>query len=149
MANVNIKFNGKEFLLSCENGQEEHLEELANNLNSKFNELKNSLGNIGENKLLLITSIKVMDEYYETKKKIEQKKNELNNLTEKFKELKKLVIEYKDNKENEIQNLNKDQLNLKSEIEKTKDNYENILEKTTSQIEQFLEKVNNQDNSVQ
>mgnify|MGYP001444001957 CR=1 FL=1 len=149
MANVNIKFNGKEFLLSCENGQEEHLEELANNLNSKFDELKNSLGNIGENKLLLITSIKVMDEYYETKKKIEQKKNELNNLTEKFKELKKLVIEYKDNKENEIQNLNKDQLNLKSEIEKTKDNYENILEKTTSQIEQFLEKVNNQDNSVQ
>ena len=74
MANVNIKFNGKEFLLSCENGQEEHLEELANNLNSKFDELKNSLGNIGENKLLLITSIKVMDEYYETKKKIEQKK---------------------------------------------------------------------------
>ena len=149
MANVNIKFNGKEFLLSCEDGQEEHLEELANNLNSKFDELKNSLGNIGENKLLLITSIKVMDEYYETKKKIEQKKNELNNLKEKIKELKKLVIEYKDNKENEIQNLNKDQLNLKSEIEKTKDNYENILEKTTSQIEQFLEKVNNQDNSVQ
>ena len=70
MANVNIKFNGKEFLLSCEDGQEEHLEELSIYLNNKFNDLKNSLGSIGENKLLLITSIKVMDEYFETKKKL-------------------------------------------------------------------------------
>ena len=75
MANVNIKFNGKEFLLSCENGQEEHLEELSNFLNEKFNSLKNSLGNIGENKLLLITSISVMDEYFETKKKNRSTKN--------------------------------------------------------------------------
>ena len=69
MANVNIKFNGKEFLLSCEDGQEEHLEELAIYFNEKFNSLKSNLGNIGESKLLLITSISVLDEYYETKKK--------------------------------------------------------------------------------
>ena len=81
MANVNIKFNGKEFLLSCEDGQEDHLEELSNHLNNKFDDLKSSLGNIGENKLLLITSITVMDEYFETKKKVEQKKKELNDLT--------------------------------------------------------------------
>ena len=149
MANVNIKFNGKEFLLSCEDGQEEHLEELANNLNSKFDQLKDSLGNIGENKLLLITSIKVMDEYYETKKKIEEKKDELKNLTEKFKELKKLVVEYKDIKEQEIKNLNNDQSSLKNEIEKSKDNYEFILEKTTLQIKQFLEKAKTKDSSVQ
>ena len=72
MANVNIKFNGKEFLLSCDDGQEEHLEELSQHLNKKFAGLKTSLGNIGENKLLLITSIKVMDEYFETKKKVEE-----------------------------------------------------------------------------
>ena len=36
MANVNIKFNGKEFLLSCDDGQEEHLEELALYLSEKF-----------------------------------------------------------------------------------------------------------------
>ena len=75
MANVNVKFNGKDFLLSCEDGQEEHLEELANNLNNKFEELKSDLGNIGENKLLLITAIKVMDEYFETKKKLIKKQN--------------------------------------------------------------------------
>ena len=71
MGNVNIKFNDKDYLLSCEDGQEEHLEELSLNLNKKFNNLKFELGNIGENKLLLISSIKIMDEYFETKKKIE------------------------------------------------------------------------------
>ncbi len=77
MANVNIKFNGKEFLLSCEDGQEPHLKELSEQLNQKFENLKKNLGNIGENKLLLITSIKIIDEYFETKKKIEEKKKEL------------------------------------------------------------------------
>ena len=91
MANVNIKFNGKDFLLSCDDGQEEHLEELSQHLNQKFNDLKNNLGNIGENKLLLITSIKIMDEYFETKKKINEKKKELENLSSRFKELKTLV----------------------------------------------------------
>ena len=88
MANVNIKFNGKEFLLSCDDGQEEHLEELLTHINKKFNNLKNDLGNIGENKLLLITSVQIMDEYFETKKKVEQKKTELQNLSNKFRELK-------------------------------------------------------------
>jgi len=109
MANVNIKFNGKEFLLSCDDGQEEHLEELSIHLNQKFNKLKNSLGNIGENKLLLITSIKIMDEYFETRKKIDEKKQELKNLSNKFRELKSLVYEYKEIKEQEIERLNKEQ----------------------------------------
>ena len=73
MANVSIKFNNKEFLLACEDGQEEHLEELLIQINKKFNNLKNDLGNLGENKLLLITAVKIMDEYYETKKKVNQK----------------------------------------------------------------------------
>ena len=140
MANVNIKFNGKEFLLSCDDGQEEHLEELSVYLNEKFNNLKNSLGNIGENKLMLITSIKVMDEYYETKKKIEKQKIELNNITERFKELKSLVYEYKNEKEKEIINLREDQTKVKSEIDSQKIIYENLVDKATSEIESFIEK---------
>ena len=105
MANVSIKFNGKEFLLSCEDGQEEHLEELLIQINQKFNNLKNDLGNLGENKLLLITAVKVMDEYYETKKKVDQKKNELRDLSNKFKELKTLIYDYRDKKELEINSL--------------------------------------------
>tara|TARA_B100000886_G_scaffold313219_1_gene249713 strand:+ start:1426 stop:1872 length:447 start_codon:yes stop_codon:yes gene_type:complete len=148
MANVNIKFNGKEFLLSCDDGQEDHLEELSMHLNKKFENLKNDLGNIGENKLLLITSIKIMDEYFETKKKISEKKNELENLKKKFLEIKKLVYEYKDDKEAEIKNLLNNHQDLKSEIDKTKLDYEKVLDEATSEIDKFIEKVN-QDNSVQ
>ena len=144
MANVNIKFNGKEFLLSCENGQEEHLEELSIHLNEKFNNLKSTLGNIGENKLLLITSITVMDEYFETKKKVDQKITELKNLTEKFKELKSLVYEYKEKKENEINQLNKEQLQFKNLIDESKDGYEKIIDHTTNEIESFIKKASSE-----
>ncbi len=142
MANVNIKFNGKDFLLSCDDGQEEHLEELSLHLNQKFNDLKNNLGNIGENKLLLITSIKIMDEYFETRKKINEKKKELENLSNRFKELKSLVYEYKEKKETEIKNLNLEQNNFKKEIEKNKEDYEKIIENATDQIEEFVKKTN-------
>ena len=142
MANVSIKFNGKEFLLSCEDGQEEHLEELLIQLNQKFNELKNSLGNLGENKLLLITAVKVLDEYYETKKKVEQKKDELRNLSNKFKELKSLVYDYRDKKEDEIKDLNERHNNLKSEIENNQKNYEKLIDQTAEEISSFLEKAN-------
>ena len=141
MANVNIKFNGKEFLLSCEDGQEEHLDELSLQLNNRFNKLKNDLGNIGENKLLLITSIKIMDEYFETKKKIDQKKQELRDLSNKFRELRSLVYEYKDKKGQEIKQLNQEQDNFKKEIEKNKEDYEKIIEEAADEIENFVQKV--------
>ena len=142
MANVSIKFNGKEFLLSCEDGQEDHLEELLIQINQKFNNLKNDLGNLGENKLLLITAVKVMDEYYETKKKVEQKKNELKDLSNKFKELKSLIYEYRDKKEQEINELNKKHDNLKLEIENNQKNYEKLIDQTADEISNFIEKAN-------
>jgi len=140
MANVSIKFNGKEFLLSCEDGQEEHLEELLIQINQKFNNLKNDLGNLGENKLLLITAVKVMDEYYETKKKVEQKKDELKNLSDKFKELKSLIYEYRDRKELEIEELKKNHYELKNEIESNQKNYEKLIDEAADEISSFVEK---------
>ena len=142
MANVSIKFNGKEFLLSCEDGQEEHLEELLIQINKKFNDLKNDLGNLGENKLLLITAVKVMDEYYETKKKVDQKKIELKNLSSKFKELKSLVYEYRDKKEQEISELNNNHYKLKNEIENNQKNYEKLIDDAADEISSFVEKAN-------
>jgi len=142
MANVNIKFNGKDFLLSCDDGQEEHLEELLTHINQKFTDLKNNLGNIGENKLLLITAVQVMDEYFETKKKVDQKKNEFKNLSDKFRELRSLVYDYKDKKEEEIKRLSQDQEDFKKEIEKNKNDYEKIIEEATVEIENFVEKAN-------
>ena len=140
MANVSIKFNGKEFLLSCDDGQEEHLEELLIKINQKFNDLKNNLGNLGENKLLLITAVKVMDEYYETQKKVDQKKVELKDLSNKFRELKSLIYDYKDKKEQEIQELNKNHYNLKNEIEINQKNYEKLIDEAADEISSFVEK---------
>jgi cell division protein ZapA len=144
MANVNIKFNGKEFLLSCDDGQEEHLEELLIQINQKFNELKNNLGNLGENKLLLITAVKVMDEYFETKKKVEQKKIELRDLSNKFRELKNLVYDYRDKKEGEIKDLNKRHFNLKLDIENNQKNYEKLIEQTADEISNFVDSANSE-----
>ena len=74
MANVNVKFNGKDYLLSCDDGQEESLKKLTIFLDKKYNELKDKLGNIGENKLLLITTIKLIDEYFDLREKVGQQK---------------------------------------------------------------------------
>ena len=140
MANVSIKFNNKNFLLSCEDGQEEHLEELLIHINQKFNDLKNNLGNLGENKLLLITAVKIMDEYYETKKGVDQKKNELKDLSNKFKELKSLIYDYRDKKEQEIKELNENHLSFKNEIEANHKKYEKLIDEAADEISSFVEK---------
>ena len=140
MGNVNIKFNNKEFILSCEDGQEEHLEELLIQISQKFNNLKNDLGNLGENKLLLITAVKIMDEYYETKKKVEQRKNEFKDLSNKFKELKSLIYEYRDKKEHEIKKLNLNHDDLQIEIENNQKKYEQLIDEATDQISNFVKK---------
>jgi len=139
MANVNVKFNNKDYLLSCDDGQEENLKELATHLDVRYNELKKSLGNIGESKLLLITAIKMVDDYFDLDKKINSKKNDFEKLSIKFKELRSLAINYKDEKEKEIEKL-KEQLNkFEKMIEESKNSYEEILDKTTKSIEKFIE----------
>ena len=148
MANVSIKFNNKEFLLSCEDGQEEHLEELLIHINQKFNNLKNDLGNLGENKLLLITAVKIMDEYYETKKNVDQKKNELRDLSNKFKELKSLIYDYRDKKEEEIQKLKNSHQKFNDEIEVNQKKYEKLIDEAENEISSFVEKAK-QDNKSQ
>ena len=150
MANVNIKFNNKDYLLSCDDGQEENLKELANHLDSKYNELKKNLGNIGENKLLLITSIQMVDDYFDLFQKVKNTKNDFEKLSTKFKELRSLAIDYKNEKEMEIGKL-KDELNeFKTMIEKSKNSYETILDKTTKSIEKFIENAEiNQEKNIQ
>ena len=140
MGNVTIKFNNKEFILSCDDGQEEHLEELLIQISQKFNNLKNDLGNLGENKLLLITAVKIMDEYYETKKKVEQRKNEFKDLSYKFKELKSLIYEYRDKKEDEIKKLNLNHEDFKIEIENNQKKYEHLIDEAADQISNFVKK---------
>ena len=138
MANVNIKFNNKDYLLSCDDGQEENLVELANHLNSKYTKLNQSLGNIGENKLLLITAIKMVDDYFDLFKKVKSAKDDFQELSNKFKELKSLAINYKDEKELEIEKLSNELNEFKTKIEKSRNSYEEILDKTAKSIEKFI-----------
>ena len=140
MANINVKFNNKDYLLSCDDGQEESLKKLTVFLDKKYSDLKDKLGNIGENKLLLITSIQIIDEYFEIKSKVSLQKNKLDELSKKFLELKSLAIKYKDNKEEEIGKLNKKIDNFKKMVEESNSLYESMLDRTTKSLEKIIEK---------
>ena len=138
MANVNIKFNNKDYLLSCDDGQEESLKSLTQFLDKKYNELKDKLGNIGENKLLLITTIQLIDEYFDLKQRVNQQKKKLDDLGDKFKELKRLAIKYKEGKDKEISKLNNELDNFQKTIEENNSLYESMLDKTTKSLEKIL-----------
>ena len=140
MANVNIKFNGKDYLLSCDDGQEESLKRLTSQLDAKYRELKEKLGNIGENKLLLITSIQLIDEYFDLKKEVTSQKIKLDDLSNKFLELKSLAIKYKDNKDDEVKKLNSEIEKFKLSLEKNNNLYENMIDKTTKSLEKIIQK---------
>ena len=138
MANVNIKFNNKDYLLSCDDGQEESLKKLTKFLDLKYSELKDKLGNIGENKLLLITTIQLIDEYFDLKQKVADQKNKLDKISNKFLEIKSLAIQYKENKDREIKKLNDELDSLKKTIEENNTLYELMLDKTTQSLEKII-----------
>ena len=138
MANINIKFNNKDYLLSCDDGQEESLKKLTKFLDKKYSELKDKLGNIGENKLLLITTIQLIDDYFDLKKRVTQQKKKLDDLANKFQELKKLAIKYKEGKDKEIGKLNDELERFKETVEESNNLYESMLDKTTESLEKIL-----------
>ena len=138
MANVNIKFNNKDYLLSCDDGQEESLKNLTKFLDKKYNELKDKLGNIGENKLLLITTIQLIDDYFDLKQKVSRQKIKLDEISTKFKEIRSLAIEYKKDKDIEIKNLNFELDGFKKTIEESNNLYESMLDKTTKSLEKII-----------
>ena len=138
MANINIKFNNKDYLLSCDDGQEESLKKLTKFLDKKYSELKDKLGNIGENKLLLITTIQLIDDYFDLKQRVAQQKKKLDNLADKFQELKRLAIKYKEGKDKEINILNDELDKFKKTVEESNNLYESMLDKTTESLEKIL-----------
>ena len=138
MANVSIKFNNKDYLLSCDDGQEESLKKLTKFLDKKYLELKDKLGNIGENKLLLITTIQLIDEYFDLKRKVTEQKKKLDIISNKFREIKSLAIQYKQDKEVEIEKLHKELESFKKTIEDNNVLYESLLDKTTQSLEKII-----------
>jgi len=140
MANVSIKFNNKDYLLSCDEGQEESLKKLTSFLDKRYNELKDQLGNIGENKLLLITTIKLIDDYFNLKQNVTLQKNKLDDLSKKFLEMKSLAVKYKELKDLEIKNLNNEIDKFKIMVNETNKQYEAVLDKTTSSLQEIIKR---------
>ena len=138
MANVSIKFNNKDYLLSCDEGQEESLKKLTSFLDKRYNELKDQLGNIGENKLLLITTIKLIDDYFNLKQKVTLQQNKLEDLSKKFLEMKSLAVKYKETKDAEIDNLNSKIDKLKVMIDDSNKQYELVLDRTTNSLQEII-----------
>ena len=138
MANVNIKFNNKDYLLSCDDGQEESLKSLTKFLDKKYSELKDKLGNIGENKLLLITTIQLIDEYFDLKQRVTLQKKKIDDLANKFQEIKNLAIKYKEGKDKEIAILNDELDKFKKTVDESNVLYESMLDKTTKSLEKIL-----------
>ena len=140
MVNVNVNFNGRDYLLACEEGQEEDLQKLTEELSKKFNQLKKDLGNLGEGKLLLITAIQVIDELYTLKTSLHKLKDHSKDLEKKFKEIKKLSVSYKDDRDKEVEELKNRHEELKKTVEENQSNYSEILNKASESINSFITK---------
>ena len=143
MANINVKFNNKDYLLSCDDGQEKSLLKLVSYLDSRHQQLKDKLGNIGENKLLLITAIQIIDDYFNLKKKLDPDSKKLEEISNKFLELKKLAIQFKEKKDVEIKELQKKIDNLENKITENNQSFEVILDRTTDALTKFLDQSKN------
>ena len=81
----------------------------------------------------------MVDDYFDLFQKVKSTKDDFEKLSIKFKELRSLAINYKDEKETEIGKLKSELNNLKIMAEQSKNSYEEILDKTTKSIEKFIE----------
>ena len=81
MPEVNVEIDGKKFRMACEEGQEAHLMELAERFNRTVVQLKGSFGEIGDNRLVVMAGIAVLDELAEAEDRIEALKQDIADLT--------------------------------------------------------------------
>ena len=70
MAHVTVTINGKAYRMACEEGQEEQLMGLADQLNDYVARLRGAFGEIGDQRLTVMAGITIIDELQETRRKI-------------------------------------------------------------------------------
>jgi cell division protein ZapA len=68
---VNVMVSGRAYTIACDEGEEEHLKDLATHVDSKVRELLESVGQVGDQRLLLMAALLVTDEYFEARAKLE------------------------------------------------------------------------------
>jgi cell division protein ZapA len=71
MAQVEVTVNGRNYIVACEDGEEEHLQSLAAYLNHNVTELANSIGQVGEARLMLMAGLLLADELFDARGSVE------------------------------------------------------------------------------
>jgi len=77
MAHVSVTINGRQFRMACDDGQEDHLLKLADDVNGKVDQLKGAFGEIGDTRLTVMAAIMVADELADVKRRLRQAEAEI------------------------------------------------------------------------
>lgn len=80
MGQVTVTVNGRNFTVACDNGQEDHVAELAAYLDHHVQQLSDSLGAVGDARLMMLAGIMVADELSDTVAKLEELEAEVESL---------------------------------------------------------------------
>ena len=70
MAQVTIIINGQKYRLTCEDGEESHIAQLADYVSKRILKIKQSAGSIGNERLLVMAALTIADEYWDAKNEI-------------------------------------------------------------------------------
>ncbi len=76
MAQVEIRINGRDYRIACEDGQESHLSNLAKYLDGKVTELVEEVGQIGDTSLMVMAGLLITDELSDTRDELEEARND-------------------------------------------------------------------------
>jgi cell division protein ZapA len=77
MAQVNVTINSRQYRMACEDGQEEHLMQLARDIDERIENLRGNFGEVGDSRLTVMAALTVADELVEAGKKIRRLEEEL------------------------------------------------------------------------
>lgn len=77
---VNVMVNHRAYTIACDDGEEDHLRELAAHVDSKVRELLETVGQVGDQRLMLMAALLIADECYEAKQRLELGRKELGEL---------------------------------------------------------------------
>jgi cell division protein ZapA len=77
MAVVNVMVNGRAFTIACDDGEEDHLRELAQHVDMRVKELLSSVGQVGDSRLLLMAALLITDDMLDAQSKLAKHKERL------------------------------------------------------------------------
>jgi cell division protein ZapA len=77
MTQVSVTINGRQFRMACEDGQEDHLMNLARDLDSRIEGLRSKFGEIGDTRLTVMAALTIADALAETNQRIKKLEDDI------------------------------------------------------------------------